>query len=212
VKFLLLLLAPTVMIYVGLHVLESVPITFLLFYSWLLFVPLIRKASLFSEIVHKNVKSSIHFGIISGIVFFFFIFGGLYWLHHYFIDVVYLQVLLAEWGFSGNGMIGLVFVLVIVNPILEEVYWRGYIFTQLKSKGNAVKATLITSFFYTLYHFLSVIPMFQWGFNILAVLPVFIAGLFWGYMREKTGSIAGTIISHALGDFGIVCVYWFIVR
>jgi uncharacterized protein len=136
----------------------------------------------------------------------------LYWLHHDFMDITHLQSLLAEWGLSGNGIFVLLLVFVTVNPILEEVYWRGFMFSKLKMKGNAIKAIFITSFFYTLYHFLSVIPMFQWGFNIVAVIPVLLAGLFWGYIREKTGSIIGTMISHTLADLGIVCVYWFIIK
>ncbi|WLD93866.1 CPBP family intramembrane glutamic endopeptidase [Alkalihalobacillus sp. AL-G] len=208
----LLLLGPTLMIFIGLQLLENVLITFILFYSWLLLVPLISKGFTIGELVSKDPQRSIRYGILSGGVFFLFIFGGLYWLHPYFIDVEHLQKLLTEWGFSGNGVFGLILVLLIVNPILEEVYWRGFMYTRLKEKVKPIHAIWIASACYTLYHFLSVIPMFQWPLNAIAVLPVFIAGLFWGYMREKTGSIIGTVISHALGDLGIMCVYWFFVK
>jgi hypothetical protein len=78
---------------------------------WLL-VLLTNKRSLWAELVRKDMKSSVYIGSISGVVFFLFIFGGLYWLYHYFIDIKSLQVLLAEWGFSGNGIIVLLLVLV----------------------------------------------------------------------------------------------------
>lgn len=117
-----------------------------------------------------------------------------------------------EWGFSGAGEIGLVLVLLLANAILEEVYWRGYMFNRLRKKGTAFSAIGLTAFFYTLYHLLSIIPIFTASFSFAAVIPVLIAGLFWGYIREKTGSIAATIIGHGLADLGIVCVYWFIIR
>nr|WP_269750115.1 CPBP family intramembrane glutamic endopeptidase [Planococcus lenghuensis] len=81
----------------------------------------------------------------------------------------------------------------------------------LKTQGPAI-AIAITAVFYTLYHLLSVIPIFEAGFSLIAVLPVLLAGLFWGYVRQKTGSLSAVIISHALSDLGIMCVYWFIVR
>lgn len=204
------LVGPTLMIFIGLQLLESVVITFLLFYSWLLFVPLIDKA--FPKEQLKLDKKSAILGAASGLAFFLFIFGGLNWLHIYLLDIDSLRVLLLEWGFSGAGEIGLVLVLMIANPILEEVYWRGYMFNKLRMNGTAFSTILLTAFFYTLYHLLSIIPIFATGYSFAAVIPVLIAGLFWGYVREKTGSITAAIIGHGLADFGIMCVYWFIIR
>lgn len=204
------LIGPTAMIFIGLQVMENVAITFLLFYSWLLFVPLIDRAFLMKQL--KLDKRGIILGAGSGLLFFVFIFGGLSWLHVYLLDIEYLRTLLMDWGFSGRGEILLVLVLLLANPVLEEIYWRGYMFNRLRIKGSAFYAVGMSAVFYTLYHLLSIIPIFEAGFSFVAVLPVFIAGLFWGFIREKSGSITATIISHVLSDLGIVCVYWFIVR
>ncbi|MBM7587167.1 membrane protease YdiL (CAAX protease family) [Bacillus pakistanensis] len=211
-KYFLYLMGPTIMILIGLQGIKNIPITFLLFYSWLLAVPLFKKEIYLIGFTRNNLWKSIGLGLSSGLLFYLFIFGGLFWLHQYFIDLEHLQVLLENWGFFGKGIIGLTFILIVINPILEEVYWRGFMHQRLKKEMKTIHAIWITSFFYTLYHFLSVIPMFQWPLNVIAVLPVFAAGIFWGYLREKTGSIYGTIVSHMLGDFGILCVYWFIVK
>lgn len=204
------LIGPTIMIFIGLWFFENVVITFLLFYSWLLFVPMIDKA--FPKEQLKLTKKSAILGIISGLIFFLFIYGGLEWLHVYLLDIDSLRVLLLEWGFSGAGEIGLVLVLLLANPILEEVYWRGYMFNRLRQKGTAFSAIALTALFYTLYHLLSIIPIFAAGYSFAAVIPVLIAGLFWGFIRERTGSISATMIGHVLADLGIMCVYWFIIR
>ncbi|MBX0316433.1 CPBP family intramembrane glutamic endopeptidase [Planococcus glaciei] len=204
------LIGPTVMIFIGLQVMENVAITFLLFYSWLLFVPLIDRAFPVEQL--KLDKRGVVLGVGSGLLFFIFIFGGLSWLHVYLLDIEYLRTLLMDWGFSGRGEILLVLVLLLANPVLEELYWRGYMFNRLRMKGSALYAVGMSASFYTLYHLLSIIPIFEAGFSFVAVIPVFIAGLFWGFIREKSGSMTATIISHVLSDFGIVCVYWFIVR
>lgn len=204
------LIGPTIMIFIGLWFFENVVITFLLFYSWLLFVPMIDKA--FPKEQLKLTKKSAMLGIVSGLIFFLFIYGGLKWLHVYLLDIDSLRVLLLEWGFSGAGEIGLVLVLLLANPILEEVYWRGYMFNRLRQKGTAFSAIGLTALFYTLYHLLSIIPIFAAGYSFAAVIPVLIAGLFWGFIRERTGSISATMIGHVLADLGIMCVYWFIIR
>lgn len=204
------LIGPTLMIFIGLQVLGNVVITFLLFYGWLIAVPLIDGS--FPKERWKITNQAIALGLGSGILFFIFIFGGLKWLHIYLLDIEALRILLLEWGFSGPGEIGLVFVLLILNPVLEELYWRGYMYEKLRSNGTAGYAILMSASFYTLYHIISVLHLFEIGYSFVAVIPVFAAGLFWGMIREKTGSISAAIISHLLSDLGIICVYWFIVR
>ncbi|WP_050182848.1 CPBP family intramembrane glutamic endopeptidase [Domibacillus robiginosus] len=204
------LIGPSLMILIGLQLLESVVITFVLFYSWLLAMPLIDKA--FPRERVQVTKQAVILGLGSGLLFFLFIFGGLKWLHTYLLNIGELRTLLMEWGFSGPGEIGLVLVLLLANPILEELYWRGYVYEKLRANGKAIYTILITASFYTLYHLLSVIPIFQGGSSVAAILPVLIAGLFWGYTREKTGSIVAAMIGHILGDLGIVTSYWFIIR
>ncbi|ESU31017.1 hypothetical protein G3A_19055 [Bacillus sp. 17376] len=209
-KKIFLLVGPTLMIFIGLQVLESVIATFLLFYSWLLTVPLLGHG--FPLERFKLTSKTVILGFGSGLLFFLFIFGGLNWLHIYLLDIDQLRVLLWEWGFSARSEIWLVLILLVANPILEEVYWRGYIFEKLRMEGTAKYAILMTAVFYTLHHFLSVIPIFEGIFGIIATVPVLIAGILWGYIREKTGSITAAIIAHVLSDMGIISVYWFIIR
>ena len=209
-KKIFLLVGPTIMIFIGLQMFESVIVAFLLFYGWLLAVPLLGHGIPRERL--KATSKAVMLGVGSGLLFFLFIYGGLYWLHIYLLDIDQLRVLLLEWGFSGRGEIWLVLILLVANPILEEVYWRGYIYEKLRRDGTAKYAILVTSAFYTLYHLLSVIPIFEGLYGLIAVVPVFIAGIFWGYIREKTGSITAAIIGHVLSDMGIIFVYWFLVR
>ena len=209
-KIPLLLIGPTLMMFIGLYVFENVAITYLLFYSWLLGVPLLGKA--FQKERMRLSKNALLLGIVSGLVFFIFIFGGMVLLHDYLLDIEALRALLLAWGFIGPGEIFLVLVLLLLNPVLEEVYWRGYMFEKLRAKGSAFSAVTVSATFYTLYHVLTVMQLFVVAYALVAVIPVLIAGLFWGYIRERTGSITATIIGHGLADLGIVCVYWFFVR
>ncbi|QHE51261.1 CPBP family intramembrane glutamic endopeptidase [Pontibacillus sp. HMF3514] len=216
---LLLLFGPTLMIFLGLQVMSSVPLTFILFYGWLLFLPFIERMWIKNESFQlatsymgfKQNSQSMKLGIGSGVLAFISIFGGLAWLQKYVINVEELLILLKEWGFSGNIVLWLILILVVINPILEELYWRGFMHQKLSSHFHTYIVTLFTATFYSLYHFLSVIPMFEWPWNVFSVIPVFLAGVFWSYMRQKWNTIVGGIISHVLADLGIIFVYLFFV-
>lgn len=198
------------MIYVGLIICQSALITFVLFYSWLLFVPL------FSSIRNKQHKfnlkkqfnrKSILVGFISGLIALTAIYGAVTLLKDSVFDLAALRQLLIDWNFTGKNVIGLVLVLIFINPFLEELYWRNFMHKHLETKTSITKTVVITSFFYSLYHLVSLISIFTFPFNFIAVIPVFLAGLLWGYFRYKLQSITAPIISHILADLGIMLVY-----
>ncbi len=209
-----LLLGPTIMIFLGLQLFSSVPITFLLFYGWLLLVPLLnvliskglQARDAFRHFGLVVLRKNALIGISSGILFFLLILVAGSFFHPYLFDRSGLLQLLERWNFSGRFVMWLVLILMLINPILEEVYWRGYIHHKLE-KQRPGTVILLTAFFYSLYHFLSVIPLFAWPFNVMMVIPVFLAGLIWGSIRHRYSSVLGSIISHVLADTGIMAVY-----
>ncbi|MCA0971983.1 CPBP family intramembrane metalloprotease [Halobacillus litoralis] len=205
-KNIIYLLGPTVMIFIGLYVFSSVPVTFVLFYGWLTVFCLLHRKEVGS---FSMTKSEWLVGIGSGVLFYISIFAGVFVFQDHVTDFEEVRVLTEEWGFTGWG---LVLVLIMINPFLEEVYWRGVMLMRLKREGTETRAIVTTAFYYSLYHILSMVLLFTWPLNVVLVLPVFAAGLFWAYIRLRTGSLVGVIISHLLADAGIMSIYWFFVR
>ncbi len=207
---LLLLFGPTLMIFIGLQVAGDVVITFLLFYGWLLLAPFMYNKLNRDNAIHISFpldKKSLWTGILTGISFLILIFVTVSVLFEYVFDSGELKQLLVELGFSGPQVWLLVVVLIVINPFLEEFYWRGFMHTLLHRKTNVKNAVLLTSLFYSLYHFLSTVILFTWPFNIISCVPVFLAGIIWSYMRIKQHSIAAPIISHIFADAGIMLIY-----
>ena len=70
-KLSILLIGPAIMIYIGLIMFKSVPITFILFYGWLLFVPILlnigSKSIRWDRNKLLNLKS-FTVGLISGVI------------------------------------------------------------------------------------------------------------------------------------------------
>jgi uncharacterized protein len=205
----LLLLGPTLMIFIGLTLLGNVPLTFGLFYGWLLLVPSISRWKQPNHVKWKIsfTKNSIIIGLASGLIFMAILFASVSYLFSFLIDLEHIRSLLKEWNFDGAMVWGLMAVLIFLNPCLEEKYWRDFIFEELKTSISPGKSILIASFFYSFYHILSLVELFNWPFNMIAFIPVFLAGVIWGVIKQRTVSIAAPMISHMLADMGIMLVY-----
>ncbi|KQL45568.1 metallopeptidase [Brevibacillus choshinensis] len=214
---LLLFLGPTIMIFCGLQLFSSVPITFLLFYSWLLLVPFLDLHFLQGKLWRDTLsyvglvlhRKNLIVGSMSGALFLLVIFwtGSLF--HPFLFQQDDFTQLLERWHFSGNQAVWLIGILMFINPLLEELYWRGFMHQKLAESRRPATVILLTAFFYSLYHLLSVIPLFAWPYHVLMVFPVFFAGIVWGYLRHRYRTIFGSMISHILADVGIMMVYLF---
>lgn len=215
IKQVILLFAPTILIFIGLSLMQNILITFILFYGWLLFIPLLFtfwKKTNRPTLQLPLTKTNLWIGVISGLICLVSIYGFVVIFQSSVLDIPQLQRLLEKWNFSGAKVILLVLVLALINPILEELYWREFMFGRLSLKLGNVIAVLITAIFYSLYHLIVVMDIFSFPFNVLSVISVFLAGLMWGIFRVKLNSIVASIISHSLADIGIMLVYWLIIR
>ncbi len=80
-----------------------------------------------------------------------------------------------------------VFAAVIIAPLVEEIFFRGFLFAGLKKRFAWTKAMLISSGLFALLHL-----------RLLAVPPIFILGLIFAYLYQKSGSIWPGVLIHAL--------------
>ena len=88
--------------------------------------------------------------------------------------------------------------LVWIGPA-EEIFWRGYVQRSLADRWGSWKGYFLASLIYALVHI--------WSFNFMLVMAALVAGLFWGMLYVRTGSIWPGIISHALWDVAIFILW-----
>ena len=93
--------------------------------------------------------------------------------------------------FNSAGFLPLLLVsVVIVAPVVEEVFFRGFLFRGIEqSKVGPIGAVLITTTIWTLIHF-----QYDW----FEMMLVFILGILFGVARIRTNSIYTTIAMHSL--------------
>jgi CAAX protease family protein len=80
--------------------------------------------------------------------------------------------------------------LLFVTSPAEEIYWRRFVQRTLGERWGRLPALFATAGLYTLVHVVTLNPAL--------IIAAFVAGSMWGLLYYREGSIAPTIISHAL--------------
>ena len=206
-----------ILIFLGLQIFHNVAFTFILYQGLICFlIPIIdlfiiKKLSI-KEAFHllgfyantNNQKKGILIGISLGILYASTIFLLYFFLKDYLIDIKEINILFREWNINNRYSFTLIFVMIFGNPVLEEIYWRGYIMDRL----TFPKSIFITSFFYALYHLIPTINFFSIIYGIVFAILIFCTGLIWAYLRYKFKSIYPSIISHFAADLAIMIIFF----
>ncbi len=158
-----------------------------------------------------TAKKSLYVGTLSGVLCAAAIVGSSLLFSGKIFHAEDMQAVLQIWGFSGWKVTILAVILIFINPVLEEIYWRVYIQNKVKKHVSFLASSIVTSSFYTLYHILIILPVFVFPFNWISIAGVFSAGLMWAYIRERY-SVEASIISHVLADAAIMIIYGLYVR
>ena len=82
----------------------------------------------------------------------------------------------------------------ILSPVVEEVFFRGFLLTFLLKKGSFTKSLLLSSFIFALYHFTLgdfFAGSFLWksGRVLSDFPPIFLSGIIYGLLYKKYRSI-----------------------
>ena len=211
----IMLLAP-ITIAIGLLFLKNAYLTFLLYQGIycvgipivdLVFIKKLKWNKIKTKIGLNVDMNSILFGFLYGALFFsaimlFFIFLG-----NAIIDKGEISRLLQTWHIDKNQLFLFLFIMTFANSILEECFWRGYIIERMRSHTNIKIILIISAAFYASYHFITTINLFNLKIGLLFTTSIFIAGIFWGIIKEKCQSIMAPLISHFMADLAIMIIY-----
>ncbi|MBI4245015.1 MAG: CPBP family intramembrane metalloprotease [Planctomycetes bacterium] len=103
-----------------------------------------------------------------------------------------------------NGIIDYYFAaalfLSVIHSLLEEYYWRWYVFGELSRLVRPTAAYLIAGLAFALHHYVVLNAYFSFPLVVLFGTCVAVGGIFWCWLYRKQSSIAGTWISHLLVD------------
>ncbi|QOS99573.1 CPBP family intramembrane metalloprotease [Brevibacterium sp. JNUCC-42] len=154
---------------------------------------------------HQERKlKGIWWGIISGILLFMLICFGFHLLLLSGMSTEWMRLKLFSWGLTDGSKWWFALYMTVGNSLLEELLWRGFLLERLLYNMSLSKAILLSSFFYTLYHFIIGATLFGAQIGLLATFLVFVTGMFWGWLRRTYQSIYPTWISHLFADWALM--------
>lgn len=88
------------------------------------------------------------------------------------------------------NMILMVVISFTLGPIIEELFFRGYLLNKWGAKFGVGKAVIISSLLFAILHF-----------NFILLFPYFIAGIFYSLVYLKTKKLIVPIILHSVSNF-----------
>jgi uncharacterized protein len=122
-----------------------------------------------------------------------------------------LSVLAPPPGGLGGGLVVNMLIGLMISSLLalgEEVGWRGYLLPRLTGPG-ALRAMLIVGFLHGVWHLPLLLgtDLYHPGGNRWIVVPLFLvtltlAGVFYGYLRLRTGSVWPVALAHGAVNMG----------
>jgi uncharacterized protein len=93
---------------------------------------------------------------------------------------------------------------IFLNSVLEEYFWRGFMFKELKAIGS-VKAYLLTGFGFALHHVMLIYAWFSWPYILAITLALAGFGMIMNYVYEKYGLFSCWFI-HLVQDVVMIAI------
>jgi membrane protease YdiL (CAAX protease family) len=91
---------------------------------------------------------------------------------------------------------------ITLAPLMEELFFRGFLYPVLVRHAGAVAAVLLTTALFTSIH----APQLARAWAPLLLL--FLVGLILTLVRARTGSVAASFLVHVGYNFGLFAALW----
>ena len=116
---------------------------------------------------------------------------------------------LAAWGAGPERHAALFWFMILVNGPAEELYWRGFVHHELVPVSKPGPCLSMVAAGYASYHAVTVqLLVGSVTVSLLFLAAIWGAGLAWGWLREKTGSVWPPLLGHA----GATIAYMIVAR
>lgn len=120
----------------------------------------------------------------------------------------------AGFGVHGPmGFLGLGIFYCLVHSLLEEYYWRWFLFGGLQRLIPVWPAVLVSSLAFAAHHVIVLATYFGWSWQTgIFSSCVAIGGAAWAWLYHRSNSLIGPWLSHLLVDAAIFVVGYDLVR
>lgn len=157
-------------------------------------------------------KQGIGKALFLGIGIFILILGG-YFLLSCFMDFSGIVGALSENAGVGKGNFLFVALYIsFINSLLEEFFFRGFLFINLKKQLHRWQAYLISSLAFSAYHVAMMIGWYDLWLFLLILVGLMIGGVIFNYLDENQETIYTSWFTHMFANFAINTIGFILMK
>jgi membrane protease YdiL (CAAX protease family) len=122
---------------------------------------------------------------------------SLYFFWSYFDVIGDLSANVESFGLTKTTWPFFITYFVLVNPLIEEYFWRGYL-------GSPTRRLLPSDFLYSGFHGLILLNKMQIGAVLYSLAVLVLAGWFWRQLARLDEGLLAPVLGHMAADFTIL--------
>lgn len=159
----------------------------------------IKLKSIFKIRYKRQLLTSLLLGIIVYIVII-----SAYLILKNFIELGNIKEIIEDnLNVNRNNFIFVALYISFVNSLLEEFFFRGFVFLNLKKVGQKSIAYFFSALAFAIYHIAIMSNWFSIYLFILAMTGLFVGGLIFNYLNDKSQNIYNSWLVHMFANFAI---------
>jgi membrane protease YdiL (CAAX protease family) len=122
---------------------------------------------------------------------------SLYLFRSYFEVVNDLPAQIESLGLTSSTWLLFIAYFVLVNPLIEEYFWRGYL-------GSPAKGLYVSDFLYSGFHGLVLMNKMPAGAVVFSLIVLVLIGWLWRQIARADGGLLASVLGHMAADFSIL--------
>lgn len=175
----------------------------LLFGGCVVLYSLLARENTLKANFHLNKKRNLLICGAIALLTYGIILGGYALLQNYMDPAQITGNMFAKGNISQDNFLWVALYISAVNSFLEEIFFRGLLFLQIKKMGYRKLAYSISAFFFAIYHIGIVVSWFNLWIFILIIFLLYVAGVILNKAAESCDSFLGSWVIHIFANLGI---------
>ncbi len=150
--------------------------------------------------------------LLLGVGIYAVILGGYFAARPFYDFSVIVDSLSSSNGVTKENFLFVSVYISFVNSLLEEFFFRGFVFVNLKKGTNRIAAYAVSSAAFSLYHVAMMIGWFNIGLFLLVLAGLGAGGVIFNYLNEKHASIYTSWFVHMFANFAINTIGFILMK
>ena len=160
----------------------------------------------------KPKKRGLLAALLLGAALYLVILGAYFLIGPYFDFSNIADSLTANAGVTRDNFLFVSLYISFVNSFLEEFFFRGFVFTNLKRLSGRGLAYLFSAVAFSLYHVAMMTGWFSPMLFLLVMVGLAAGGVIFNWLNEKLDTIYGSWLTHMFANFAINTIGFLLLR